>query len=367
MADLADGESVEVQGSARDPYVLKNVGGVYSCSCPAWRHQGGTLDRRTCKHLKKLRGEAAEAARVGVPLSAGAAGGVASKTPKASKPSTSSSGNSSAHVGSTAGGGKAPPLLLAHKWANDVDLVGWWMSEKLDGVRAYWDGSGFISRLGNPFLAPDWFVEGLPKTPLDGELWGGRKQFQKTISVVRRGDMSDAWKQVRYLVFDAPHLASPFEERLKHVEQHVGKNKLGFAEAHLHERCSGLSHLKTELARVESLGGEGLMLRRPGSTYEVGRSSSLLKVKSFHDAEATVIAHEPGKGKHKGRVGALVVRMPNGITFNVGTGLSDAERASPPPIGAVITYRYQELTNDGVPRFPSYVGVRIDGGPTMPS
>jgi DNA ligase-1 len=124
--------------------------------------------------------------------------------------------------------------------------------------------------------------------------------------------------------------------------------------------CTGADHLRQELARVEILGGEGLMLRRPKSMYEVGRSSSLLKVKTFHDTEARVIGHAPGTGKHKGRLGALIVELPDGTKFNVGTGFSDEERENPPAIGAVITFRYQELSKDGVPRFPSYVGERID-------
>jgi DNA ligase-1 len=133
-----------------------------------------------------------------------------------------------------------------------------------------------------------------------------------------------------------------------------------FAQAHPHLVCTGSEHLRTELARVEALGGEGLMLRQPASRYIAGRSTTLLKVKSFLDAEARVVGHTRGTGRHAGRLGALEVELPNGIRFSVGTGLSDAERDQPPAIGALITFRYQELSNDGVPRFPSFVGVRDD-------
>src|SRR4051812_27960651 len=142
MPDLRDGESVEMKGSGSKPYVLKNVGGVYSCSCPAWRNQSHPIERRTCKHLRKLRGDAAEEARIGSAVQAPA-------IPKADDDVS-----------------KAPPLLLAESWDNVLDPAGWLMSEKLDGVRAYWDGSRFWSRLGNLFHAPDWFVAGLPKEPL---------------------------------------------------------------------------------------------------------------------------------------------------------------------------------------------------------
>jgi DNA ligase-1 len=344
--DLADGETREVKGSAAQPYVLRNTGGVYSCTCPAWRNQGVTIERRSCKHLRALRGDAAESARVG-----GSAVARAATTPRATR------------AAGVTEDGIAPPLLLAHSWQQDLDLTGWWMSEKLDGVRAYWDGRRLISRLGNVFHAPDWFLEGLPAHPLDGELFGGRKKFQRTVSIVRRQDKSEAWREIRYVLFDAPAHPSPFEDRLASLSA----IERAHVEAHPHVRCEGLEHLRAELARVEALGGEGLMLRKPGSRYEVGRSSTLLKVKTFHDAEARVVAHLPGTGKHKGRLGALQCEMPNGTRFSVGTGFSDRERESPPPIGAIVTYRYQELSNDGVPRFPSYVGVRIDvAAPTEP-
>jgi DNA ligase-1 len=234
------------------------------------------------------------------------------------------------------------------------------MSEKLDGIRAYWDGEWFVSRLGNKFYAPEWFTRDLPADTLDGELWVGRKKFQRTTSIVRSGAGGSEWKELTYVVFDAPNAKGGFEDRIAHAQKVIARAEAPHARWHEHVRCEGIAHLKEELARVEALGGEGLMLRRPGSKYEVGRSQSLLKVKTFHDAEARVIGHAPGTGKHKGRLGALVVELADGTKFNVGTGFSDAERESPPALGAIITFRYQELSDDGVPRFPSWVGERVD-------
>ena len=165
---------------------------------------------------------------------------------------------------------------------------------------------------------------------------------------------------MRYVVFDAPNARGTFEDRLAHARKVLDRAGAAYARCHDHAQCLGIDHLRDELRRVEALGGEGLMLRQPGSAYVVGRSTSLLKVKTFHDAEARVVAHTRGTGKHKGRLGALVVELPDGTRFNIGTGMSDAERDAPPAIGAVITFRYQELSDDGVPRFPSYVGERID-------
>ncbi len=334
MPDLKDGETAEVKGSARTPYLLKNVGGVYSCTCPAWRNQSVAIERRTCKHLRSYRGEQAELDRLG---------SFAPAVPKAAKE-----------------GDAAPQLLLANAWENDSDLTDWWMSEKLDGVRAWWDGRQFLSRLGNVYHAPDWFVAGLPSVALDGELWLDRKAFQRTVSIVRRQDKSDHWREIKYVMFDAPGVSGPFEERQKALCELIRQHRPQHAKVLDQVRCTGIEALKAELARVESLGGEGLMLRQPGSPYEAGRSSTLLKVKTFHDAEGRVIEHLPGKGRHAGRLGAVVVELPSGLTFAVGTGFSDAQRQNPPPVGSTITYRYQEMTDRGVPRFPSFVRLRTD-------
>jgi DNA ligase-1 len=342
MPDLKDGESAFVKGSGAKPYELKNVGGVYSCTCPAWRNQSLPIEKRTCKHIKAYRGEAAEAARLGALTPA-------PRIPAKDKVKP-----------------EGPPLLLAERWETDVDLAGWWMSEKLDGFRAYWDGKGFLSRLGNKIHAPDWFMANLPDVPLDGELWLGRKMFQRTSSIVRRQDKSDHWKQVKFVIFDAPALDREFEARIEFVAAHVKRYAPPYAQAIEQMRCKGMEHLRSELRRVEELGGEGLMMRQPGSKYVAGRSASLLKVKTFLDSEAKVIRHLPGEGRHKGRLGALEVELPNGTRFSVGTGFSDKERENPPAVGSVISFRYQELSDGGVPRFPSYVGVRTDAAPSAP-
>jgi DNA ligase-1 len=331
-----------MQGSSAKPYVLKNTGGVYSCSCPAWRNQSIAIERRTCKHLRKLRGDAAEEARVG--------GALPQRPVKAS--GDGESGDADQNAG--------PPLLLAESWDNTTDLSDWWMSEKLDGVRAYWDGRQFLSRQGNLYHAPAWFIEGLPEVPLDGELWLDRKKFQRTVSIVRRQDKSDLWNEVRFLVFDAPAASGGFEDRLGFLKNALAKGGPKFAQPHAHERCRNLDALRAELARIEALGGEGLMLRQPGSKYVAGRSVTLLKVKTFHDAEALVVGHQAGAGRHKGRLGALLVRLSDGTDFAIGTGFSDRERGNPPAVGTTVTFRYQELSDAGVPRFPSYVGARPD-------
>jgi DNA ligase-1 len=330
--DLADGEEHVFHSASGRSYTLSNTGGVYACTCPAWRHQSLPIDRRTCKHLRAFRGEAAEEARLGrLPERA-----VRSRSRKTG----------------------APAVLLAEVWDRSLhDPTGWWMSEKLDGVRAWWDGQTFLSRQGNRYLAPDWFTEALPDHPLDGELFGGRGGFQTTVGIARRADRSDRWRELSFVVFDVPELDAGFEDRLAHAHAlTLGEH----ARVLQHDRCEGIEHLERVLRRVEGVGGEGLMLREPGSRYVNGRSTSLLKVKTFFDAEATVVGHLPGTGKHRGRLGALQVELADGTRFKVGTGFTDAQRENPPEIGTVVTFRYQELTRAGVPRFPSFLRERPD-------
>ncbi|MFM7160412.1 MAG: DNA ligase, partial [Planctomycetaceae bacterium] len=360
MPDLADGETVEMQGSGAKPYLLKNTGGVFSCSCPAWRNQSIPIERRTCKHLKKLRGEAVELARV-TAASPGLADSAASTAEGARLADRSSSGLEVGSEGSEVAGSRPPvELLLAEAWTGETEVTGWWMSEKLDGVRAYWTGKTFLSRLGNEFLAPAWFTAGLPEHPLDGELWLGRKAFQRAVSIVRRRDRSEHWRELRYVVFDLPELAAPFEERTRHLHDLLTRKPLEFVQPHPQTQCRGNDHLADELARVAHLGGEGLMLRQPGSLYVAGRSATLLKVKQFLEGEARVLEHLPGAGRHKGRLGAVLCELADGKRFSIGTGFSDEERRAPPPVGTLVQFRYQELSDAGIPRFPAYLGVRLD-------
>ena len=349
MPDLRDGDSTEMQGSGSRPYVLKNVGGVYSCSCPAWRNQSLPIERRTCKHLRRLRGDAAETDRVGGALSVSA------------RAVTSRAVTFRAVTGGAAGDRikpTPPALLLAETWDSSLNPTDWWMSEKLDGVRAYWDGTQFLSRLGNRYHAPDWFTARFPKVPLDGELWIDRQQFQRTVSIVRRHDQTALWREVRFLIFDAPAVPGPVEQRFAYAEQIVQDASTQVLLFHPQVRCRSMADLQEELRRITSQGGEGVMLRQPGTAYVAGRSLTLLKVKTFRDGEALVVDYQPGTGRHKDRLGALLVQLPNGTTFAVGSGLTDSQRENPPAKGSVITFKYQELSNAGVPRFATYLGVR---------
>lgn len=251
-------------------------------------------------------------------------------------------------------------VALAHKYDGVTDVKNWMMSEKLDGMRCIWNGRGaLLSRSKNVIYAPEKFLAALPRgIILDGELFRGRGKFQECMSIVRRHQADEArWEDIKFLVFDAP-CDKPFTERIEIAKQSITPSK--YVEVLKQVKCTGHKHVQEELNRVEALGGEGVMLRHPKADYRGGRVHDLLKVKSAHDAEAKVVGHVAGKGKHEGRLGALMCKMlTSGKAFKVGTGFSDKERSRPPKIGSIITYSYFELTKDLVPRFPAFVRERV--------
>lgn len=251
-----------------------------------------------------------------------------------------------------------PSLMLAMRWQEGADPTGWWMSEKYDGVRGYWDGRRMLTRQGEVISLPGELRAALPDFPLDGELWAGRGGFEATLATVRDTVPGPGWSSIRYLVFDAPGQPGPFEMRMAAVARWLREHATARVTAVTQVRCTGEAHLQAFLADVEHRGGEGVMLRAAGSPYVGGRSEYLRKLKSFEDTEAVVRGYNPGRGKYTGMTGSLVVELPNGKRFAVGTGLSDAERRTPPPIGSTITFKHQGWTRTGKPRFPVFWRVR---------
>lgn len=253
----------------------------------------------------------------------------------------------------------SPALTLAKTYKGEVDLSQYWVSEKLDGVRAYWNGQQLISKQGNPYPAPSWFTKGFPVQALDGELWLQRGGFQTLLSIVSKKQAIDAeWQQIRYHVFDMPLINQAFTQRLESLQQLVNKFNSPYLSLVSQYRLPDETALMQELNRIVAAGGEGLMLHRADALYQPGRNNNLLKVKPYYDAEATVIAHIPGKGKYTNMLGSLLVETPKGIQFRIGTGFSDLQRRMPPSIGALITYTYHGKTNKGIPRFASFLRIR---------
>jgi len=246
--------------------------------------------------------------------------------------------------------------MLAKPYTNQP-IAGWLLSEKLDGVRAVWDGRQLMSRNGNAFAAPAWFIAQLPADmALDGELYIGRGKFQKTVGIVRtRVAVDTDWQAISYRVFDAPALPGGFEARLAAAAERLYGCKVSSVLEHT--VCRNKAKLDATFTKLVAQGAEGVMLRKPGSAYEQKRSASLLKYKPFESDEAEVIGHEGGEGKFAGLVGALICRWKDKV-FNVGAGIPDAIRHAPPAIGAAVTFGFCGLTDGGLPRFPTFVSER---------
>jgi DNA ligase 1 len=252
-------------------------------------------------------------------------------------------------------------VLLAKVAPSNIDPAGYLVSEKLDGVRALWDGKVLRFRSGRAIAAPEWFTAGLPKVALDGELWLARGQFDALSGTVRKTAPVDAeWQLVNYMVFELPGSDSDkttFEQRVVKLKSIV--QEAGFAQLQVIEQFKSANRatLQAKLDDIVQLGGEGLMLHLASSKVTTGRSDVLLKLKLVQDAEAVVVGHVAGKNKYAGMTGALDVKTASGLRFKLGTGLTDEQRKSPPAIGSTVTYTYRELTANGKPRFASFLRV----------
>lgn len=254
-----------------------------------------------------------------------------------------------------------PALMLSKVYRPGVDLRDYWVSEKLDGVRARWDGLRLLTRGGHAIVAPAWFTAGWPQRPLDGELWSGRGRFEETVGTLRQQAPDErAWQPIRFMVFDLPDHGGRFSHRLTAIEELVREVNQPWLEAIQQRRGTTHAALMRQLDQVVREGGEGLMLHRAEALYRAQRSDDLLKVKTHEDAEARVIGHEAGRGRLTGVVGALLVQTPDGRRFRLGSGLSDALRHQPPPVGSWITYRFRGTHDSGLPRFASFVRLRSD-------
>ena len=257
----------------------------------------------------------------------------------------------------------APGAAISPMLARDAppapDPTGWLVSEKLDGVRALWDGAQLRFRSGDPIVAPAWFTAALPARPLDGELWLGRGGFEATVGAARRARPDDsAWRRLSYALFDLPGDPRPFAQRAQALSVLAASLRQPFVEAVPQRTLPDAAALARELDAVVRAGGEGLMLHRAAALWRPGRSADLLKLKPWSDAEGVVVAHLPGRGRHAGRLGALQLRLDDGRTFRLGTGFSDVEREAPPPVGSRVSFRHQGHTDDGLPRFASFWRVR---------
>lgn len=252
------------------------------------------------------------------------------------------------------------PVQLASVYDNEMDVNEFLVSEKYDGIRAIWKDGKLQSRNGNTLHAPAWFLAGLPEVWLDGELWSRRQNFEFVASTVSKQKPIDSqWKKIHYMIFDAPNTTQNFHQRATFYTQLVNDLDLDHVKPVKQFQISSNAALSSLLAKYTKAGAEGLMLHRAQAMFTDGRSHNILKLKPYMDAEAIVLEYRPGKGKYKGLMGAIKVRWQKGrnetVEFKIGTGFSDEDRANPPPIGSIITFKYHGFTSNKIPRFASFL------------
>ncbi|WP_235868494.1 DNA ligase [Vibrio ezurae] len=257
----------------------------------------------------------------------------------------------------------AESLMLAQTYQGQALTQDHLVSEKLDGIRAIWDGATLTTRNGTQIAAPDSFLSQLPFFAVEGELWAGRGGFsvvQQTVLDTTPNHL--AWSHITFVLFDKPDALTSYSQRYatllhwKSVHRHSSTQVVIAQQREFRSYQS----LGSELKKVVKLGGEGLMVRNKHAVYIAGRSEAIYKIKLNQDAEARVIGYKQGKGKYQHLVGALHVESPQGVRFYIGSGLSDEHRRNPPKIGTLITYRYNDKTDNGVPKFARFMRERSE-------
>lgn len=248
-------------------------------------------------------------------------------------------------------------MLLQTVRDADRDVrVGWWMSEKYDGVRAVWTSRELRTRTGNVIDAPDWFLRRFPSGHgLDGELWLGYGRFDDVNTMFRSRD-DPQWHHVQFMVFDLLDPASikePYKERYRLLQKIDVRPPLVLVRQ---QPIDSVQHARHYIDLVVLRGGEGVVVRDPDAPYAIGkRSPAVKKWKLEKHGTGTVVGHVPGRGKLAGCVGSLVIEPTTGATKRFYLANPDGCRGHK-AIGAKVSYKYMELTKNGVPRHPVFIG-----------
>ena len=282
---------------------------------------------------------------------------------------------------------KEKGVLLAKNFTSDVDIDGWYASEKWDGYRSVWNGKNFVSRTGKSFDVPDWYCSIMPPSvALDGELWLGRGKFEDCGLLRKKKPQKESdiqkwneeWlkKEVVFNVFDIMNLNVGFEKRMEQLKTLVIDRNKCMKQLNINKKNPILAFTEqTKVNKVDALemakevikaGGEGIMLRQPDSLYEAKRSKTLYKIKEVDDMEVRIDGYKNGEGKYKGILGSFTCSLINkpDIKCNV-SGMNDQVRNSyltTHPIGTIITITYNGVTGSGKPRHPRYLRIRHQEG-----
>ncbi len=251
-----------------------------------------------------------------------------------------------------------PKLFLLKTYDDSKEVVGWVMSEKLDGIRGFWNGQELLTRGGKKLNPPKWFTKDYPPFAVDGELWTKRSDFENISSIVRSQNSNNRWKLITHNIFEVPNQQGGLFERLSVLEGYLDKNPISHLKILKQTVVESKQHLQDTLQQVISNKGEGVVVRNPNSLYETGRLSSALKVKKYFDTECTVLKILPGRGKYLGKMGSVLCQTDDGKQLKIGSGFKDKDRSNPPSIGSKITFKYYGFTKKGKHKYPVYLRIR---------
>ncbi|ANV98719.1 DNA ligase [Helicobacter enhydrae] len=232
-------------------------------------------------------------------------------------------------------------------------------SEKLDGMRAYWDGKHLYSKTGRLLDAPAFFVQGFPPFAIDGELWSKRGDFENIVSIIKSQGKKLQWRDLRFYIFEVPHQKGGLLERIGVLQQYLSQHSAPYIAIIPQHSFKDLQELHSVLEEIVAQGGEGIVLRDKHTPYYTKRNKLAMKMKKFQDKECKILSYIKGEGRFQNQVGALLCQDDQKI-FKIGSGMSDEFRKNPPPIGTIITYKYFGFTKNGVPKYPTMLRIYPD-------
>lgn len=232
-------------------------------------------------------------------------------------------------------------------------------SEKLDGVRAYWDGKALYTRNGNKLNPPAFFLRDFPPFALDGELWSKRGEFEKIASIIQTQKDLSKWQELKFYIFEVPHQKGGLLQRLEFLKAYLQNHNATHIAIIPQNPVKNLQDLYHHLQNIIDRGGEGLVIREKNLAYYTGRKKAAMKLKPYQDSECKITQYFKGKGKFEGMVGSFLCQDQN-QRIRIGSGMDENFRKNPPPLGTIITYKFFGRTQKGKPRFPTFLRIRKD-------
>lgn len=232
-------------------------------------------------------------------------------------------------------------------------------SEKLDGVRAFWDGKNLYSKGGKLLTPPSFFTQNFPPFAIEGELWSKRGDFENIVSILKSTKKKEKWRELKFYIFEVPNQQGGILKRLEVLEAYLASQPAPFISIIPQLPLNTLQALQDALSAITQVGGEGVVVREKDAPYYTGRNKKAMKLKLYEDRECKITSYVQGKGKFENLVGSIIC-LDGDVEFKIGSGMSEDFRKNPPKVGTIITYKYFGLNKNKLPKFPVFLRIRSD-------